>query len=183
MRETSITSCKEQSVDECAKRGEEEGSNRVDLVQMNTGRFVTEGQQKSEREGLKDGRETCYDVRFGGGGTNKKTGDRAGTGGPEDVKSFIGTKQTRLEISISEGQYMLRGLERKIQSQSLDGLDMCRGQWTYWTKHVEDRAARQEKKRKTTNLVCGYPEGGHEEGCCHRGGCQGYGEIEWKMKD
>lgn len=34
--------------------------------------------KKSESEGLKDGRETCHDVWFGDGGTNKKTGDTTG---------------------------------------------------------------------------------------------------------
>lgn len=34
---------------------------------------------KSERRGLEDGSESCCDVRPGDGGTNKRTGGRAGS--------------------------------------------------------------------------------------------------------
>lgn len=45
---------------------------------------------KSKREDLQHGIETCYDVWFGDGGTDRKIGDRV-----EDVKIFTGSDQDR----------------------------------------------------------------------------------------
>lgn len=61
-------------------------------------------------EGLQNGSEMCCDVCFGDGGTDKKTGDRAGD-----------------EMSRSERRRRLSSLERKLEKQGSEGLDMCRG--------------------------------------------------------
>lgn len=52
------------------------------------------------------------------------------------------------------------------------------GWWMYWTKDVECAAARQEEKRVSTKKIHGCREGGHAEGWCVTGGCQGQGEME-----
>lgn len=43
--------------------------------------LLQKGISKNEREGLQEGSETSYGVWFGGGGTDEKTGGRAGGGG------------------------------------------------------------------------------------------------------
>lgn len=47
----------------------------------------------SGREVLQDGCKTCYDVLFGDGGTNKKTGGAGGSGRVDNVKIFIASDQ------------------------------------------------------------------------------------------
>lgn len=44
---------------------------------------------KSEREALRDGRDSSYYVWFGDGSTNKKTGSSSGSGRGEDAKFFL----------------------------------------------------------------------------------------------
>lgn len=47
----------------------------------------------SEREGLQDGAETCYQVRFGDSGTKKPDRRLSWKGRVEDVKIVIRSKQ------------------------------------------------------------------------------------------
>lgn len=63
------------------KRGQDESAGRVEQVEkIVRDDLWQKDNSMSERKGLQDGSESCYDIWFWETGTNKKTHDKAGRG-------------------------------------------------------------------------------------------------------
>lgn len=102
-----------------------------------------EERNKSERAGLQDGIETCYDAWFGDGGTDKKTGGGAGRGIAEDVMIF--TESEHYWNYESEGELRLSSFETKLVIKSWDGLDIGWGIVDMSDKYLDDETVREKQ--------------------------------------
>lgn len=73
-------------------------------------------------------------------------------------------------MSTTGAQLRLSSLEKRLEMQDRDGLDICRRGREDMLDN-EQRMAGRRKRGRSLKEVHGCSKGGHAEGGCGRGGC------------